>query len=240
MNNNNHNNHGRHHAHTPKPICFCTPAQARSLLSEGRSLLLFVRHGLTDWNVAMRLQGRTDVPLNEDGHSQAVALAKLISDLNDDLKIAEVFSSPLSRAEKTAEYISDALLSRPPVITDALIERDYSVLEGLTMAERRQKYSAPGSYPTDVESVTAAAIRMKRSALEIYTQTKNSAAVAVTHGGVINALFSYLTRGRAGNSKSLSANCSIALAASCETDIIPLAFNLFEDNFTNYIKEIYK
>ncbi len=237
---NNCANSGSHPVYEPKAILFCTPRQTRTLLREGRSLLLFVRHGLTDWNVAMRLQGRMDVPLNGEGKIQAVKLAELIDSINGELKISHVFSSPLSRAMDSAAYISDKILGTPPTVCESLIERDYSALEGLTMAQRRQMFSAPGSYPTDVESSATAAFRMKRAALDIYRETGNSPAVLVTHGGVINALFSILTRGRAGNSKSLSANCSIALAASCDTDIIPLAFNLCDESFTDYIKEIYK
>ena len=237
---NNRDNDLAHSIHTPKAVLFCTPRQARTLLSEGRSLVLFVRHGLTDWNVAMRLQGRTDVPLNEDGHAQAINLAELIGSVNDKLKICGVYSSPLSRAKDSAAYISEKLLGKEPEICGCLIERDYSVLEGLTMSQRRQKFTDAGTYPTDVESSPSAAIRMKKAALSIYKETGNENAVLVTHGGVINALFSFLTRGRAGNSKSLSANCSIALAASCNTDIIPLAFNLIDESFADYINGIYE
>ncbi len=233
-------NSNSHHACAAKAILFCTPKQTRTLLREGRSLLLFVRHGLTDWNVAMRLQGRMDVPLNDEGKLQAVKLAELIESINGELKVSRVFSSPLSRAMDSAAYISDKILGDSPTVCEALIERDYSALEGLTMAQRRQMFSEPGTYPKDVESSASAALRMKRAALDIYGETGNSPAVLVTHGGVMNALFSFLTRGRAGNSKSLSANCSIALAASCDTDIIPLAFNLMGESFTDYIKEIYE
>ena len=62
------------------PIYFCTPAQASTLLSEERALLLFVRHGLTDWNMQMRLQGRENVPLNNGGRMQAEELAQLLKD----------------------------------------------------------------------------------------------------------------------------------------------------------------
>lgn len=237
---NSRDNNFAHNIHASKAVLFCTPRQARTLLTEGRSLVLLVRHGLTDWNVAMRLQGRTDVPLNDDGHTQAVKLSELIDSVNDKLKIKKVYASPLSRAKDTAAYISNKLLGCEPTVCDSLIERDYSVLEGLTMAQRRQKFSDAGTYPTDVESSTNAALRMKKAALTIYDETGDENAVFVTHGGVINALFSYLTRGRAGNSKNLSSNCSIALAASCKTDIIPLAFNLTDENFADYIKKIYE
>ncbi len=66
--------------------------------------LFVVRHGETDWNVERRLQGQTDIELNENGIRQA---NKLKQDLNDkDCNIDLIISSPLKRAKKTAEIIS--------------------------------------------------------------------------------------------------------------------------------------
>ena len=63
----------------------------------------FVRHGETDWNVLGKLQGQTDIPLNENGIKQARALSERIKDL----KVDYIFSSPLSRAYNTAFYLSE-------------------------------------------------------------------------------------------------------------------------------------
>lgn len=237
MNNDNSN------AIVSKPICFCTPTQARALLFEGRMLLMLVRHGMTDWNAQMRLQGRADIPLNEAGHEQAKRLAEVFSAASEKIDICEVYTSPLHRAKDTAEYISKELLGRCPVVKGELIERNYSSLEGLTLAERKKAFPHPSVYPTDIEDVTASAVRIKRIALDIFrraelTEGKVCAAIGVTHGGVMNALFSYLTRARAGTCRNLSANCSIALLASGEHDIIPLAFNLMGNDLIEYVNEL--
>ena len=52
-----------------------------------KKTLYFVRHGETDWNVLGKLQGQTDVPLNENGIMQAKELSERI-----DIKIDYVFS----------------------------------------------------------------------------------------------------------------------------------------------------
>ena len=124
---------------------------------------------------------------------------------------------------------------------ESLIERDYSSLSGLTMAERRERFPSPKDYPSDIESVTSAALRMKKVALELCLSSDGSAdkiTVAVTHGGVINSLFSYLTRGRVGMGKHVAKNCTVSAVASGPADIIPLAFNLHGEAFADYVNGI--
>ena len=240
------NSNKKAHNHTSSkaksfPIYFCTPKQASTLLSEGRTLLLFVRHGLTDWNVEMRLQGREDIPLNFEGKIQAEEIATIMdAALSKKTKINGVYTSPLTRAKDTAAYISQRLDLDYPTSLDGLIERDYSELSGLTLAERKALYATPKDYPGSMEGVYSAATRMKRVALELCENGKVSdgATICVTHGGVINALFSYLTKGRAGTCKNIARNCSISAVASCTTDIIPLFFNLCGEEFVSYINEL--
>ncbi len=89
------------------------------------STVTFVRHGQTDWNVEDRIQGHSDIPLNECGRSQAKELAEELKDCHFDL----VYSSDLSRAHETARIIVEGRgLS---VQTDQrLRERDCGVWEG--------------------------------------------------------------------------------------------------------------
>ncbi len=57
----------------------------------------FVRHGQTDWNLAHRAQGQSDIPLNAEGRRQARDAAKAAAQL----KIGTICCSPLSRAVET-------------------------------------------------------------------------------------------------------------------------------------------
>ncbi len=89
-----------------------------------------VRHGVTDWNRQGRFQGLTDIPLNDEGISQAQEAARRLRDVRFDY----VVSSPLIRAVKTAEIIADA--SGKTVVIDAgLIECDFGNFEGRPISE---------------------------------------------------------------------------------------------------------
>lgn len=65
--------------------------------------IYFVRHGETDWNVARRYQGQTDIPLNDKGMMQAAKVAERLAGEN----IAAIYASDLQRAFYTAEKIAE-------------------------------------------------------------------------------------------------------------------------------------
>lgn len=83
--------------------------------------LAFIRHGHTSWNRAHKIQGRTDIPLDNQARSE---LAQFL--LSADFAEFDIWSSPLSRARETAEIIS----GKSPKIADELIEMDWGDWEG--------------------------------------------------------------------------------------------------------------
>lgn len=103
--------------------------------------LYYVRHGLTDWNAAGRLQGHHDVPLNQTGREQAAQCGQILGDLlAREGRAATDFdyvSSPLSRARETMD-IMRAILGVAPTgyrIEPRLTEISFGEWEGLTYAE---------------------------------------------------------------------------------------------------------
>ncbi|MFF5714644.1 histidine phosphatase family protein [Streptomyces sp. NPDC012756] len=96
--------------------------------------LIVIRHGQTEWSLSGRHAGRTDVPLTGAGEAAARALAPRLAGRD----LAAVFSSPLSRAMRTAEL---AGLSGAKPDPD-LLEWDYGGYEGLTAEQIRE--SKPG------------------------------------------------------------------------------------------------
>ena len=89
--------------------------------------LYVMRHGKTDWNEQHRLQGRTDIPLNEDGRRMAQTAHDEYLDTHFDL----CFSSPLKRATETAVLLLQG--REVPITTDnRLMEMSFGVYEGLS------------------------------------------------------------------------------------------------------------
>jgi broad specificity phosphatase PhoE len=84
------------------------------------------RHGETDWNLQRRLQGMTDIPLNDTGREQALGLARNLKKLGIEI----ILTSDLVRAAETARMA--AVWTRAPIVVDpGLRETNLGIAEGL-------------------------------------------------------------------------------------------------------------
>ncbi|QZD59288.1 histidine phosphatase family protein [Bacillus pumilus] len=147
--------------------------------------ICLVRHGETDWNAAKRIQGRTDIPLNDTGKWQAEQTGLYLKNVHWDV----VISSPLTRAKETAHLILKHV-DAPLVIMDDFIERDYGDAEGMSL-EERQKLFPDKQYP-DMEPLEAIQDRMVEGIEKVRAAYPNQQVLIVAHGAAIHALLTTL------------------------------------------------
>lgn len=97
--------------------------------------LILVRHGETFWNREKKVQGTSDIALNEKGVRQAHRLALALRDEN----IEAIYTSPLKRAYETARIIAQ-FHDSPIHVEDGLVEMDQGDFEGLQYQELMIRY----------------------------------------------------------------------------------------------------
>jgi probable phosphoglycerate mutase len=151
---------------------------------DGVVRLVLWRHGQTAWNAERRFQGHSDIALDETGQDQARNAARYLAAMEP----SAIYSSDLSRAAQTADYL--ARLTGLPVQPDKdLRERGGGAWEGLTDAEIRAGY--PAEYaawnPPDGEPIAAVADRAAGAFGRIADSLADGGlAVLVSHGAALN------------------------------------------------------
>ncbi len=147
--------------------------------------LYIVRHGKTDWNNKMLIQGHTDIPLNEEGISAALKLALDIKDIKYDL----CFSSPLKRAVETAKIITNN--SCNIIITKELIERNCGIFEGtkvdFDIIARQWNYELDDK-EGNIESVKECLKRAQAFLNILKNKKPDKNILIVSHGAFMKAL----------------------------------------------------
>lgn len=155
--------------------------------------IYLVRHGETDWNLAGRLQGSTDIPLNDQGKQSALKTAQYFK--ANDIAIRCIVTSPLTRARQTAQIIAD-VLAIPVIEQQALTERCFGEAEGLTAEERVLKF--PDQDIPGLEDIQVVRQRVWNVLQTLATTNADESIIIVSHGGVINAILSILSNGEIG------------------------------------------
>jgi len=161
------------------------------------TLITLVRHGQTDWNLARRIQGTTDIPLNETGRADARTAAARLSDSVHHT----IYASPLLRARETAEIISAELGLGSPALVPEIREREFGVGEGMLVPDYLEKYGdwhAPVPGAETLEEVCERALRgLHRIAREARRRSAPVAesVIVVAHGGVIRSLIDHVSGG---------------------------------------------
>lgn len=158
------------------------------------SRIYLARHGETEWNAIGKLQGATDVPLNEVGRAQARRLGEL---LRDEV-IDGVTTSDLSRARETGTIAGDVLGTTTFEADADLRERGFGIFEGLTRAEcdasfpeAWRDWQARAIAPPGAEPIDRVVARMNRAIARI--ALRPGPTLVVSHGGAMRLLLTELT-----------------------------------------------
>ncbi len=155
--------------------------------------LLLARHGETDWNAAGKIQGQTDIPLNDRGREQAMALGRRL--LEEGVSLRALYTSPQKRAFETAR-IAGAPQGLTPQPLEALREINLGLWEGHSWEEVAARW--PEEYaaydrdrmnvsPTEGESYRQM-LRRVVPALKDIERRGEGTALVVAHSAVIRGV----------------------------------------------------
>ena len=188
--------------------------------------LWWIRHGETDWNLDMRIQGSSDVELNETGVAQARVLARRLQDVAFDA----VYASDLARAGRTARLAT----SGAEVRTDPrLRELSYGILEGWRWADLTDEQAAAARHwqedplrrrlPGGGESYEDLAARVAAFVADLPAEGRFA---AFTHGGTIRgALYAILGHPNGSAWRLAIDNCSVTRLRYDDRGVTILAMN---------------
>ncbi|MFM5951853.1 MAG: histidine phosphatase family protein [Micrococcales bacterium] len=149
-----------------------------------------LRHGQTDWNIEMRLQGISDIEMNETGHLQAKTAARILGSSNWD----RIVSSPLSRAQVTARYVADELGFSDFELHPLLIERSFGEAEGSSYEEWRERLQA-GIVAKGAETADELESRIWELLGDLADKYADERVLTVSHGALIRKTISLVSGG---------------------------------------------
>lgn len=150
--------------------------------------LYLIRHGQTVGGDEKRYKGSIDVPLSEKGIEQMRRTSEFLKGIS----LSAVYSSPLSRALKSADIIAKPYGLRPEVVPD-LRERSFGIWEGMSFNELKERYpeefeawaANPLKYsPIGGENTIEVRDRVARVLEDILSNHGNEKIAIVAHGGV--------------------------------------------------------
>ncbi|MBI9108679.1 MAG: histidine phosphatase family protein [Spirochaetales bacterium] len=178
--------------------------------------ICIIRHGETDWNAQFKIQGRSDIPLNEIGRRQASVTAEYLEEECWDI----IYSSPLKRALETARTISKAV--RVPAITieSDLIECDFGDAEGMAIDERKLVYPDRNLIP-GAEKLDDIKFRAEKIITAISERHKGKRIIIVSHACFIMEVLGVFSDGKINGRKTPLKNLSMTLLTRDEDWNIP-------------------
>ena len=155
-------------------------------------VLYVARHGQSESNLQGRWGGRYDTSLTEKGREQARELAGNLPAVD----FAVIVASSLTRTRQTAEIIQETL-PLPVILSDAFMERNMGVYEGLTDQEiidtypdlwNRGSTRALDDAPTNGETYRAFYTRIAAALEDLKEKYPEQNVLLVTHGFVARVI----------------------------------------------------
>jgi len=151
--------------------------------------LYYVRHGQSEWNVADKICGSTDVPLTAFGHEQAIETGKNI--IASGIKADMILYSPLMRAADTAKHISE-MTGIPAKPEPRLTEQNFGKWEGTSPRKNEAFMKDKGLFVSSYEGGES----MLRLAQRIYNlldeiKADDKVYILVAHNGIARVVQSY-------------------------------------------------
>ncbi|SFN88567.1 probable phosphoglycerate mutase [Pseudobutyrivibrio sp. UC1225] len=166
--------------------------------------VLLLRHGQTDLNVQKRLQGSSDIPLNERGRQQARETKEFLDGLG--IKVTRIISSPLERAIETGSLATGISMSQIET-DDNLIEMAFGVCEQRNMGEEdpgflHQCFDTPADYIPpeggegydEVVARAGAVVERVRGMISSGDFSEEDVLLLVSHGALSHGLFEYVKK----------------------------------------------
>lgn len=203
--------------------------------------LYLIRHGETDWNIVKRLQGATDIPLNENGEALARETAEGLKEIPFDM----VFTSPLKRAYRTAEIVKGNR-EIPLIIEERIREICFGDYEGLV--SKSEGYSIPDpefkffftktdcyKTPPNGEPIESLLERTNEFLEELKKREdlKDKTILVSTHGAAVRALLSNIEHCDIAHfwGKGVHKNCGV----SC-VELVDDEYQILWENKIFYVK----
>ena len=190
--------------------------------------IFIVRHGETDRNKNHIVQGRADVPLNDTGRKQALAIAPYLKGKHFDALI----TSNLSRSIETGDILSKTCFMKQKRIDERLIERDLGVIDGLTIEQRHRLYPDKENVPGR-EPIQAVQQRML-SALHEYASQYENDILVVGHGNAILCLLQALDDAYLGMNMQIQ-NCAFIIL---DEKLNILAYNVMGKEIDRWLSSV--
>ncbi|MDX8361607.1 histidine phosphatase family protein [Cytobacillus sp. IB215316] len=149
-----------------------------------------IRHGVTEWNDLNKAQGISDIPLNEEGRKQALAVAnRLFEEENWDVLI----TSDLQRAIETGQIIGEKLKLPIAFVDERIREINCGEIEGTTEEERVERWGSKWfEMDLGMETFDDVAKRGSEFIEEIAHKYQHKRVLLISHGALIGLTLKHL------------------------------------------------